>query len=659
MATHFLCLLQLTCLLGVVWTRGTGADLIHTLEVKVKLLEQQQNEDRAMIRRFLSATPNPSLSPYERGTAAELEELREMVTNLVRERKKSDDVSEVVKELREENDNLRADVTRLKSEVERVKERREETSGFHQQVVAVRWLQKSVERIRGEIAEVAAAQNVSAALRQQQRVDAQLQLIHADITWLRADAEQQRAQQEKLAASLEQVEVDVDDVREQENRFNERWQKLKEELLKVQDELKRPRIVPPIEVEDDNSIHDWPVRLRHDRRLRKMVNRMTVVQEQFDHELNLLRHNQTSFATETRRLNKQISVLRNETQAQWKAKFAVIDAMRIRLASLESVASHMTLAVHNVTSSSATLGKLHASTVQLFEALESVESTCVSGIGTLRREVSKMEFNVGQLTSALTILKEDENAYEHTLQVPDRQEVANQVKEQQEQEKRNFYRNLFHEEEEEDVYYPKDCSELDTSHEGSTVISLRPNESFTKTIQAVCDLDSSGVMWTVVQRHYDLSFDFDRTWDEYVNGFGNLATNLWLGNDAIHAITSSKPHILHIDLWDNDGQYRFAEYDTFKVSSKKDFYKLTIGGFQGNASDAFRLHTGAAFSTKDLDNDSSASHCSQLYGGGWWYARCQYVNLNSNLESGFIWFDVNNNVWIPLSRVQMKIRVKN
>ncbi|CAF4021142.1 unnamed protein product, partial [Rotaria sp. Silwood1] len=44
--------------------------------------------------------------------------------------------------------------------------------------------------------------------------------------------------------------------------------------------------------------------------------------------------------------------------------------------------------------------------------------------------------------------------------------------------------------------------------------------------------------WTVIQRRINGTIDFYRGWDDYKNGFGDLHTEFWLGNEKIHQLTN-------------------------------------------------------------------------------------------------------------------------
>jgi hypothetical protein len=77
------------------------------------------------------------------------------------------------------------------------------------------------------------------------------------------------------------------------------------------------------------------------------------------------------------------------------------------------------------------------------------------------------------------------------------------------------------------------------------------------------------------------------------------------------------------------GEKRWAEYSTFSVKPSTDKYRLTVGGYSGNAEDSITNHNNMMFSTKDADNDPYSGHCAQQFPGGWWFGGgCHHSNLN-------------------------------
>eukprot|EP00058_Branchiostoma_floridae_P007810 XP_002593298.1 hypothetical protein BRAFLDRAFT_83845 [Branchiostoma floridae] len=179
-----------------------------------------------------------------------------------------------------------------------------------------------------------------------------------------------------------------------------------------------------------------------------------------------------------------------------------------------------------------------------------------------------------------------------------------------------------------EAYEIEDCSSLlrsGTTANGVYTVHLNPALE----MEVYCDMQTAGGGWTVIQRRLDGSVPFNRTWEEYRQGFGNKNGEYWLGNDIIHFLTEQKDYRLRIDLEDFEGQRRFAEYNTFRVDDQEQNYRLEVSGYQGNAGDSMTINNGMSFSTIDRDHDVLRGSCSQHRGkGGWWFRACGSALLN-------------------------------
>ena len=181
--------------------------------------------------------------------------------------------------------------------------------------------------------------------------------------------------------------------------------------------------------------------------------------------------------------------------------------------------------------------------------------------------------------------------------------------------------------------------------------------------EAYCDTSNGGGGWLMVQRRQDGSVDFNRTWLEYEDGFGNLTGEFWYGLKALHCLTGQGGWEMRMDIKLGDGTNVFLQYEQFKVASAKDKYKLTVGGFQGTTTDPMAYHNGRYFTTKDRDNDLWSKNCAiNRYGydkptGGWWYNNC--LNIQPNLlykQRDAIYL---NSKWYTLPFIEIKIRPHN
>ncbi|KAK7807452.1 hypothetical protein U0070_025084, partial [Myodes glareolus] len=153
--------------------------------------------------------------------------------------------------------------------------------------------------------------------------------------------------------------------------------------------------------------------------------------------------------------------------------------------------------------------------------------------------------------------------------------------------------------------------------------------NMTRPLKVFCDMETDGGGWTVIQRRQDGSMSFQRTWDEYKEGFGNVAREYWLGNEAVHRLTSRKPHLLRVELCDWEGHQTSIQYEQFQLGSEKQRYSLFVNASSSSSGFKNSLSPqGTKFSTSDMDNDNCMCKCAQMMSGGWWFDACGLSNLN-------------------------------
>ncbi|KAJ8033166.1 Fibrinogen-like protein 1 [Holothuria leucospilota] len=148
--------------------------------------------------------------------------------------------------------------------------------------------------------------------------------------------------------------------------------------------------------------------------------------------------------------------------------------------------------------------------------------------------------------------------------------------------------------------------------------------------------------WTVFQRRYDGSVNFDRSWNDYKEGFGSPDHEMWLGNEKLFFITNQRDYELQIDLVINNGTSRYLKYENFRISDEENKYRiLFLGGYSGDTGpflyfistgyNYMRYHKQQQFTTRDRDyDDHNQDNCAVRHHGGWWYSKCYEINLNGD-----------------------------
>ncbi|XP_031621103.1 angiopoietin-2-like isoform X2 [Contarinia nasturtii] len=200
------------------------------------------------------------------------------------------------------------------------------------------------------------------------------------------------------------------------------------------------------------------------------------------------------------------------------------------------------------------------------------------------------------------------------------------------------------------------CHALTNLESGDEIHRFKIANGFS---ERLCSFDKIGLAWTVIQSrgHFNgisMPENFNRSWNDYKIGFGNLSGDFWYGNDLLHKLTYDDDMELKIVLGTWDNRSTEFRYEIFRVDSEDNRYNLFVSGFNGSdkSLDAMAYHHNQDFSTFDQQNDKTGidgrqkcCSCSQSYASGWWFNNCIEANLNgvyrfnplNNNYVGIIW----------------------
>ncbi|XP_069159724.1 ficolin-1-like [Procambarus clarkii] len=189
-------------------------------------------------------------------------------------------------------------------------------------------------------------------------------------------------------------------------------------------------------------------------------------------------------------------------------------------------------------------------------------------------------------------------------------------------------------------------------------------------------MTTDGGGWTVLLRRDNKvvpAVNFTRDWEAYKTGFGNAATEYWLGTEAAHQLTQPSPQTVRLAATNKNVyflkslpiEHRWALWSTFSVANESTGYQLLVDGYQEESTmgDVLVRHdnlSGIKFSTLDRDNDLRSVSCAQLYQGGWWYRACSNVYPTTPHSHMRTWY------WTPgvisaayLQQLQLMTRPQN
>ena len=181
-----------------------------------------------------------------------------------------------------------------------------------------------------------------------------------------------------------------------------------------------------------------------------------------------------------------------------------------------------------------------------------------------------------------------------------------------------------------------------------------------------CDMETDGGGWIVILRRVGGKRSFNKNWRKYVKGFGVLDRDFWLGLDAMHQLTTEARTELRVDLRHQNGTWFYAHYSTFHVAGARDYYRLTVEGYDNRSSttDAFKEHNGRPFSTLDNPHGPFARICADRIQAGWWYKYCGLTVLtepyyDDEVPLGVRWRHGEWGYNERFTYVEMKVRPKS
>lgn len=138
-------------------------------------------------------------------------------------------------------------------------------------------------------------------------------------------------------------------------------------------------------------------------------------------------------------------------------------------------------------------------------------------------------------------------------------------------------------------------------------------------LQVYCNLTDGG--WTYIQHRFDGRLLFNKTMQEYIDGFGDLKSEFWLGLDKIHALTLH-PRKVKLEVLTIAGDWKSASYSTFSVGGPTAYTLRISRSMSGGDLHSLTLSDGNGRPfTRGCPGHSS-------YDYGWWFDYCSYIYIN-------------------------------
>ncbi|XP_041346969.1 fibrinogen alpha chain-like [Gigantopelta aegis] len=133
-----------------------------------------------------------------------------------------------------------------------------------------------------------------------------------------------------------------------------------------------------------------------------------------------------------------------------------------------------------------------------------------------------------------------------------------------------------------------DCWDVKTRQNQSSDGTYKIDSPAGGQMNVRCDMTTDNGGWLTFVRRVRGGVDFNRSWEDYKNGFGDLAGDFWLGNEFVHMFTAAKNVEMRVDLSDWKGNHAYELYDSLLVDDETNNYTIHVGNYTGDVRDSFR-----------------------------------------------------------------------
>ena len=152
--------------------------------------------------------------------------------------------------------------------------------------------------------------------------------------------------------------------------------------------------------------------------------------------------------------------------------------------------------------------------------------------------------------------------------------------------------------------------------------NVHPNGTYQ--LKVYCEMAIGG--YTGLMNKTRITGQFQKTWLEYRNGFGNLTQYYWIGLENIRSFVTQQKMHLYFEMYNETNTRYYLTFGVFSIDPESNSYMLRLDNKVSgnlNATIIIPYHNGSYFSTYDRDQNG----CAGIFLGGFWFKTCYWFCL--------------------------------